>query len=126
MSEAATGSVPPASGVIVSAVDSPLGLSTESTELTAVVVAKASPERVILSLTGPATRANGQPGKLLRHETAHPDGPARGQQVVRSLRSQAVGHGEVAVEVAHVQTRRRGELVHDHPVLARSCRASAA
>ena len=41
--DATAGSVPPASGVIVRAVDSPAGLLTESTELTVVVVTSASP-----------------------------------------------------------------------------------
>ena len=41
--EAATGCVPPASGVIVSAVEFPVGFTTEMTELMTVVVTRASP-----------------------------------------------------------------------------------
>lgn len=63
-SDAATGCVPPASGVMVSAVEFPLGLITESTELMTVVLTSASsvislvpvalPETVYARAVGPA------------------------------------------------------------------------
>jgi hypothetical protein len=72
-------------------------------------------ERVVLDLDRPAAAGEGPAGEALCDEPSHADRPARRQQMVGSLCSQAIGGGEVTIEVAQVhRARQRGELVHDH------------
>ena len=60
--------------------------------------------------------ACGRPARVaLGHEASRADGAAGGEQVVGSLRAQAVRGLEEAVDVAHVElARQRRELMHDH------------
>ena len=72
-------------------------------------------ERVVLGLERPAGAGEGPPREALGDEPAYSDCPAGGQQIVGPLRPQAVGRGEVSVEVADVErARKRGQLMHDH------------
>ncbi len=64
------------------------------------------------------------PAKLCATKRRTPHGTPGGEQVVGSLRPQAVRESEVAVEVAHVQRAPEGgQLVHDHLGLRRGDRS---
>jgi len=56
----------------------------------------------------------------LGHEPSHPHGLPGGQEVIGARGPQAVGQGEVPVEVTQVQRSDRGQLMDDHVGLHRT------